>query len=301
MKVFKTIDQFRQWRRNEFLEARSVGFVPTMGALHAGHTGLIDHAKSENDSVVVSIFVNPAQFAPTEDFDSYPRSWETDKIKLQEKGKVDAVLLPLIAEMYPSGITLDVSQQQGTFVHVQGLSHQLEGKARPHFFRGVATVVSKLFNIVQPETAYFGQKDIQQTVVLKALVRDLLIPTTVRVFPTLREDDGLALSSRNAYLSPDQRKHANALWRGLSAARDVYLSHKDSSRDEILGAAQKIIDEVSQLTQCEVELEYISMASPETLLEVGKAVDGTILSGAMRIGKKGQLVTRIIDNLILES
>ncbi len=251
-------------------------------------------ARAKCDKVVVSIFVNPAQFAPTEDLATYPRTLESDLKKLEELGGVDAVLVPTVQDMYPNGIVLDVEKQQGAFVSVLGFSHQMEGAIRPHFFRGVATVVTKLFNIVQPDYAFFGQKDVQQCVVLKRMATDLLFPLKIVVGPTMREPDGLAMSSRNTYLSPEQRNVATALRNGLIAAEAKYNSG-DRSRKGVIEAAEHFIRQQEAVTKGIVQYEYLSLADPDTLVEC-ETIDerGAILSGAIRVGK-----TRLIDNLLL--
>jgi pantoate--beta-alanine ligase len=205
--------------------------------------------------------------------------------------------------MYPAGITLDRAQQQGTFVEVQGLSHQMEGIPRPHFFRGVATVVTKLFNIVQPERAFFGQKDAQQCVVVRAMIRDLLLPIRMRALPTAREQDGLAMSSRNRYLTPEMRKVATLLHRAISAAKQVIQSGATNEREEILKPAFKIIDEVAKQVKeqglpFEVRLDYLSLVDVATLGEIetlGKE-QAAILSGAVYVG-----TTRLIDNVLINT
>src|SRR2546422_1793759 len=205
------LEASRRWRS----AGRSIGLVPTMGALHAGHLSLVDLARRENEIVVVSIFVNPIQFGPNEDFERYPRDPERDAVLLGEAG-VDAIYEPPIAAMYPPGAS--------TRVRVGGVAEPLEGKARPGHFEGVATVVTKLFAAVEPDRAYLGQKDAQQVAVVKRLVRDLDLGVEVRVAPTVREADGLALSSRNVYLSPDERKAAASLSAALGEAADAYTA-----------------------------------------------------------------------------
>ncbi|BFZ62586.1 pantoate-beta-alanine ligase [Saitoella coloradoensis] len=302
IKILRTVAEVRQWRRDLLVKNESVGFVPTMGALHAGHLALVSHSKKENDHTIVSIFVNPAQFAPHEDLDQYPRTFDSDKTKLDELGGVSAIFLPTVKEMYPNGIKLDRSKQVGAFVEVQGLSHQLEGSVRPHFFRGVATVVTKLLNIVQPERLYLGQKDVQQTVVVRRMVTDLHIPTEVRVCPTVRESDGLAMSSRNAYLNEEQWERANVLVQALKAGEEAYLAGSRSKKD-IVGAAVAVIGDLMLKSGNGVALEYMSLADPETLQEIDEIPEGgkAIMSGAVRIGNaaKGERVTRIIDNQFL--
>ncbi|KAF9207680.1 pantothenate synthase [Haplosporangium sp. Z 27] len=282
---------------------KTVGFVPTMGALHEGHLSLVQIAKQECDVAVVSIFVNPAQFAPHEDLDQYPRTFDTDYASLVASKACAAILLPKVSEMYPIGITLDRSQQRGTFVEVQGLSHQMEGIPRPHFFRGVATVVTKLFNIVQPDRAYFGQKDAQQCVVLRAMIRDLLLPIRMRSIPTRREADGLAMSSRNRYLTPEMRDVATLLYRAITAAKESIVEREVTDREDILAPAYKIIDEVSQEVKAkglpfDVKLDYLSLVDVETLTELntlGKS-QAAILSGAVYVG-----TTRLIDNILINT
>ncbi|KAF9280961.1 pantothenate synthase [Mortierella alpina] len=301
--VFDSIAAFREWRREMTRNDKTVGFVPTMGALHEGHLGLVKIARQECDAVVVSIFVNPAQFAPHEDLDQYPRTFDTDYASLLESGACSAILLPKVSEMYPSGITLDRSQQRGAFVEVQGLSHQMEGIPRPHFFRGVATVVTKLFNIVQPDRAYFGQKDAQQCVVLRAMIRDLLLPITMRAVPTCREADGMALSSRNRYLTPEMRSISTLLYRAITAAKENIVSRGAQEREEILKPAYEIIEQVSQEVKAqgapfEIRLDYLSLVDVETLSELqtlGKS-QAAILSGAVYVG-----TTRLIDNVLINT
>ncbi|KAJ1963306.1 pantoate-beta-alanine ligase [Dispira parvispora] len=297
--VIHTVQELRTWRAEQRKLGKRVGLVPTMGALHEGHLALVQSARNECDVVVVSIFVNPAQFAPHEDLAQYPRTLTQDVQRLsaasgENDGKplADVVLAPAVAEMYPSGITVQKEQQQGAFVEVVGLSHQMEGVTRPHFFRGVATVVTKLFNIVQPDVAFFGQKDAQQCVVVKALVRDLCFPIRIVVVPTVRDStSALALSSRNKYLTADQRHLATTLYRGLQAA-EVLFSQGECQRDALLEAVNSSF---TSNTEAEVELEYLSLAHPTTLEELDRIeADGAILSGAFRVG-----TTRLIDNVLL--
>ena len=334
--ICTTVRDYRAWRLQAIKDAKSVGYVATMGALHEGHLKLVKASLRENDYTVVSIFVNPAQFAPTEDLASYPRTVESD-IRLlaslvdsssgQER-RVDIAFVPSVKEMYPNGFTQVVADQVGAFVEVKGLSHQMEGGSRPTFFRGVATVVTKLFHIIQPDRTYFGQKDIQQSIVLRRLVSDLVFsyppsPEHLRVIPTGRDPtDDLALSSRNAYLTPDSRKVAPVLYRALKAGKDVWEQPHwtDSSKEEritkTLESARAVV--LEQAEQCKrdgkdvaLKLDYISLNHPKTLenleqLLKEKGADGVevsggaILSGAALIsqGKDGK-VTRLIDNLLL--
>ena len=291
--VIKTIQDYRAQRLEWYRQGLTVGFVPTMGALHQGHTSLAALARTQCDKVVASIFVNPAQFAPHEDLSKYPRTFEND-LKLLGNENVDIVFAPDVPEMYPKGIPLQVDQQIGTFVTVQGKSHQMEGRIRPHFFRGVATVVSKLFNIIQPTRAYFGQKDVQQCSVVKSLVRDMHYPiqivvgNTIRYLILIREPDGLAMSSRNRYLSEDERKLAPALYAGLLAAQKEFDSGQ-RSRKCIIQACENVIKDRK------ATIEYLSLAEPFSLSEVEEiGKEGAILSGAIVLGK-----TRIIDNILL--
>ncbi|KAK9729200.1 pantoate-beta-alanine ligase [Basidiobolus ranarum] len=288
--VFYNFADYRKWRHQMVLEGKKVGFVPTMGALHSGHLSLVKLAKSKNDMVVMSIFVNPAQFAPTEDLDQYPRTLEDDIKLLGETGCCDVVLVPSVQEMYPSGITLNVSEQKGTFVEVLGKSLQMEGSIRPHFFRGVATVVLKFFNIIQPDMAFFGQKDAQQCVVIRTMITDLCLPIEMIAGPIVREEDGLALSSRNRYLTQEERSYAVILYKGLLAAKDAYSSGiKDAKK--LIEIAQDVIK-----SEPRVSFDYISIAHPYQLHELDTVnEDGAILSGAIRVGE-----TRLIDNILLD-
>lgn len=259
----------------------SLGFVPTMGYLHAGHLALVRRAKAECAHVAVSIFVNPTQFGPHEDLERYPRDLPRDLALLENEG-VDLVFAPSVAEMYPPGYS--------TYVEVGDVSAPLEGAHRPGHFRGVATVVCKLFNILQAERAYFGQKDAQQTVVIRRMVRDLNIPTTIVVVPTVREADGLALSSRNVYLSPEERAAAPVLYRALTAARERYAAGERDA--EALRRLMHAIIAAEPLAR----IDYVSVADVETLREIeGPITTGALLSLAVRFGS-----TRLIDNLPLE-
>jgi len=257
----------RRWRS----ERKTIGLVPTMGALHAGHLSLVEAARRENDIVVASAFVNPIQFAPGEDFERYPRDPERDAT-LFAQAEVDAIYRPSTDAMYPDGAS--------TRVRVSGVSEPLEGAARPGHFGGVATVVTKLFGAVDPDRAYFGQKDAQQVAVVKRLVRDLDLGVEIRVVPTVREADGLALSSRNVYLTPDERKAAVALNAGLRAAAQAYASGE--RRPDVLRARLVGRLEAEPLAQ----VEYAELVDPETF-----EAPGTLAVLAVRFGK-----TRLIDN-----
>ncbi len=277
MEIIKTIARLRQVRAR----FAQVGLVPTMGYLHEGHLSLVRLARNECDTVAVSIFVNPTQFGPHEDLDRYPRNLERDFQLLQAQG-VDLVFVPDVAEIYPDGYS--------TYVEVEGVTEMLEGAARPGHFRGVATVLCKLFNIIQPTHAYFGQKDAQQTVVVRKMVHDLDLPIEIVIGPTVREADGLALSSRNVYLTPDERVAATVLYRALMSARERYVA---GSRDaEELRAAMRAVLSTEPLAR----VEYVSAAHPLTLQELDQLdMDGGLLSMAVHIGS-----TRLIDNIIVQ-
>ncbi|KAI9506962.1 pantoate-beta-alanine ligase [Coemansia spiralis] len=292
--VLHTVQQVRQWHSEQKSQGRRIGFVATMGALHDGHLSLVSAAAQRSDSVVVSIFVNPAQFAPHEDLDKYPRTLDQDIEKLKTTSVSPeplriAVFAPSVAEMYPRGISTHRDKQRGTFVEVLGLSEMLEGGTRPHFFRGVATVVSKLFHIVMPDITVFGQKDVQQCCVVRAMVTDLHFPLTLVVAPTVRDkDDGLALSSRNVYLTSEQRARAPAFYRGMCYARDLYNSGI-TDREALIAAVRQ------EAQKGGLDIEYISLTSPDDLSEIQEVKDGgAVLSGAWRMGS-----TRLIDNILL--
>jgi len=252
-----------------------------MGYLHAGHLSLVERARQENDHVGVSIFVNPTQFGPAEDLAAYPRDLPRDLALLEAAG-ADLVWAPPVAEAYPPGFQ--------TYVTVEEVTKVLEGAARPGHFRGVATVVAKLFNVFQPDRAYFGQKDAQQVVVIRQMARDLDFPLEVVVCPTVREPDGLAMSSRNVYLTPEQRAAASVLYRALCAARDAWLAGEHDG--ERLRHIMRAVLDAEPLAHT----EYVSAADPVTLQELGDAGQGVLLSMAVRIGR-----ARLIDNMLLES
>ncbi|HWR69703.1 MAG TPA: pantoate--beta-alanine ligase [Dehalococcoidia bacterium] len=276
MKVISTVAEFKEARRKI---RGTVGFVPTMGYLHEGHLFLARRAKAENDVSAVSIFVNPTQFGPKEDFARYPRDPDRD-LALLEKERTDLVLMPPVEEMYPPGIS--------TWVDVEGVTKRLEGAARPGHFRGVATVVAKLFNIVEPSKAYFGQKDAQQVVVIQKMVTDLNMNLEVVAVPTLREPDGLAMSSRNVYLNPEERQAAVVLWRSMNLVKGL---QQKGERD-----AEKLRNEMVALIKKEplARIDYVSIADPRTLDELSHIKGSALVSMAVYIGK-----TRLIDNLIL--
>lgn len=276
MKVIKTIPEMQAYRKTL---VEPVGFVPTMGYLHEGHISLVRKAKGENASVVVSIFVNPTQFGPGEDFEKYPRDLEGDSELLKEEG-VDAVFAPESGEMYP--------QDFNSRVETLGITQKLEGNCRPGHFRGVTTVVNKLFNIIKPDRAYFGQKDAQQAVVIKKMVKDLNMNLDVVTCPTIREEDGLAMSSRNVYLNPEERQAAIVLYRSLMLVKDLY---DQGERD-----AETIRKEMVRLIKTEemARIDYVSVADPATLDELDVISGKALVSLAVKFGK-----TRLIDNAVL--
>ena len=256
MKVIEKIDEMKQSRQQL---AEPVGFVPTMGYLHDGHLALVKRARAENPSVVVSIFVNPAQFGPREDFDKYPRDPQRD-LALLDKERVDIVFMPSAAEMYPAGFN--------SWVEVEKVTERLEGASRPGFFRGVATVVTKLFNIVQPTRAYFGQKDAQQAIVIKKMVADLNMNLEIVTIPTVREPDGLAMSSRNTYLNPEERQAARVLYQALTLAQQLWSQgEKDAGKLRQQMSLLILKEPLVRWKDFEKGVNYISIASPETLEE----------------------------------
>ena len=276
MELFTTVRQMVQARE---AAPRPLGLVPTMGYLHAGHLALVKRAREESTAVVVSIFVNPTQFGPTEDLTTYPRDMEHD-LALLEQERVDIVFAPSVEEMYPAGYS--------TYVDVEGITSRLEGEQRPEHFRGVATVVTKLFTIVRPDRSYFGQKDGQQLVVVRRLAQDLNLCTEVVAVPTVREPDGLALSSRNAYLSERGRKAASVLSRALRRVEELWRGGErdgEALRGEMRGTVQG---------EPLAELDYVSVADVITLEEMSTVDRPAMASLAVRIGR-----ARLIDNIQL--
>ncbi|HEY7801222.1 MAG TPA: pantoate--beta-alanine ligase [Dehalococcoidia bacterium] len=276
MKIFRTVAEFRAWRS---APERDVGLVPTMGYLHEGHLSLVRAARADNAHTVASIFVNPAQFGPNEDLARYPRD-EAGDLELLRAAGVDAVFAPGVAEMYPDGYS--------TYIEVEGLTARLEGASRPTHFRGVTTVVLKLLNIVQPRRAYFGQKDAQQLAVIRRMVRDLDLDVEIVGLPIVREPDGLALSSRNAYLQGDDRRAALVLSRSLALAQRLF---DGGERD-----ADVIRVEMTAVIAAEprAAIDYVSVSEVDTLDEVRKVDRPVLVSLAVRIGG-----TRLIDNVVL--
>jgi pantoate--beta-alanine ligase len=276
MIIARTIVEFREMRSQL---PSPVGFVPTMGFLHEGHLALVHQSVEENRATVVSLFVNPTQFAPTEDLSNYPRD-EARDLALLEGAGADLVFIPRAEEMY--------AEDHETWVALDRLTRRLEGTVRPTHFQGVATVVSQLFHIVEPESAYFGQKDAQQVLVIDRMIRDLHFPVALRVGETVREPDGLAMSSRNTYLSAEEREAAPVLRRSLDLAERLWL---DGERD-----AERVRREMTELIEQEplARLDYLSVADTRTLDEIHVIDRKALVSLAVRIGK-----TRLIDNAIL--
>jgi pantoate--beta-alanine ligase len=279
MKICTTIEDMRAASCAARRDGKRVGFVPTMGALHEGHLSLVRAAASHSDIVVVSIFVNPTQFGPGEDFTKYPRTFERDSEQLQKSG-VDFIFAPAPEEMYPLGAT--------AWVNVEGVSERLDGRSRPGHFRGVTTVVSKLFHIVEPDSAFFGQKDAAQVAVIRRLVRDLNFPVQIVVCPIVREPDGLALSSRNIYLSPEERKSALALSRSMHAIQSQFESGERDA-DRLTAVGRQVIGRESS-----VRLDYLEIVDPDTLEPVAEITRPALAAVAAFVG-----TTRLIDNVLL--
>jgi len=280
MEIIRTISWMSQVAREARVKERIVGLVPTMGALHEGHFSLIRAAKSECAPVVVSIFVNPKQFGPSEDFQKYPRAFEADRAALENLG-VDYLFAPTPEEMYPRGFR--------TTVAVEGLSEKLEGRSRPGHFQGVTTVVLKLLEIVQPNLAYFGRKDAQQARIIRQMALDLNLGTQIVVRPILRERDGLALSSRNVYLNADERRAATALYRSLNAARQEIMAGERNPA-HLLAALRRVID-----AEPAVVLDYAEIVDAETLEPVVSLRGECLILLAAKVGK-----TRLVDNAVTE-
>ena len=277
MRVLDTVDAMAEACRSA---QRPLGLVPTMGYLHQGHLALVRRARSENAALAVSIFVNPTQFGPSEDLPTYPRDMDRDLALLKKEG-ADLVFVPSVGEMYPQGMD--------TWVEVQGLSQRLEGEYRTGHFRGVATVVAKLLNIVRPDRAYFGQKDGQQTAVVKRLVKDLNMGVDVVVVPTVREADGLAMSSRNVYLSEEERRAAPVLYQALSGAKRLWEGGQHDG-EMLRGAVRRMLEKEPLVG----EIDYVSVADLATLEELDTVTIPAMVSVAVWLGK-----TRLIDNVLL--
>lgn len=279
MEIVKTIAEVRRLVHQARQDGKTIGFVPTMGALHAGHGSLIERSVRECGFTVVSIFVNPTQFGPREDLDKYPRTLEADAALCGQLG-ADLIFAPSAAEMYP--------QKQFSWVVVEEMTAGLCGACRPGHFRGVTTVCAKLFNIVGPDKAYFGQKDAQQAAVIKRMAQDLNMPLEICVCPTVRETDGLAMSSRNRYLAPDERQRALVLSQSLEQCRRMLL--QGERNPEVLRNAME-----SLFCEANVEVEYIEFTDPETMEKVQTVGDRVLVAIAAKVGS-----TRLIDNEIID-
>ncbi len=280
METIHTIEWMKQVARQARAEGRPAGFVPTMGALHEGHMSLVHAAMAECQPVVASIFVNPAQFGPGEDLQKYPRTLDADRVRLEEAG-VSYLFAPEASEMYPQGFR--------TWVNVEGLSDRLEGRVRPGHFRGVTTVVLKLLEIVQPQKAFFGRKDAQQARLIQQMARDLHLDSEIIVCPIVREPDGLAMSSRNAYLSPDERRAATVLHRSLDSARRA-IEHGERDALRLTAAMREIIG-----SEPLAQTDYVELVDAETLEPVTRLRRTCLALLAARFG-----ATRLIDNLLIE-
>jgi pantoate--beta-alanine ligase len=280
MKLVHSIAEMRSLSRAARSGGAPLGLVPTMGALHEGHLSLVRAARDKSDLVAASIFVNPTQFGPSEDFAKYPRTLENDCALLEREG-VELVFAPAVEEMYPQGAV--------TWVVVEGLSDRLCGKSRPGHFRGVTTVVAKLFHIVEPDVAFFGQKDAAQVAIIRRMVLDLNMPVKIEVCPIVREPDGLAISSRNAYLSPQERKSALVLYRSLVGVQRLFASGEHGSAKLISAAKQEFAGEPA------VRLDYIEVVDPETLEPVAAVTKRVLVAVAAFVGQ-----TRLIDNIVME-
>jgi pantoate--beta-alanine ligase len=278
VKICTTIDEMRSASRAVRRAGLRLGFVPTMGALHEGHISLVAAARASCDAVAASIFVNPTQFGPNEDLAKYPRAFERDCQLLEREG-VELLFAPAVEEMYPAGGV--------TWVTVEGLSDKLDGRSRPGHFRGVTTVVAKLFHIVEPAAAYFGQKDAAQVAIIRRMVRDLNLPVEIVACPIVREADGLAMSSRNAYLDPQQRKQALVLSRALARVREL-VEGGERDAGKLTAAGRTLF-----AAEPEVRLDYFEVVDPETLDPVADISGGALVAVAAFVGS-----TRLIDNLV---
>ena len=279
MKVCHSIDEMRAASRAARREGKSLGLVPTMGALHEGHLSLVRAAKVQCDLVAASIFVNPLQFGPSEDLAKYPRTFDRDRELFRQEG-VDCIFAPSVEEMYPAGAV--------TYVTVEGLSDKLCGRSRPGHFRGVTTVVSKLFNIVEPDRAFFGQKDAAQSTIIRRMVRDLNIPVQVVVCPIVREPDGLAMSSRNAYLDAQQRESALVINQSLRAVQERF-DQGEHKAGALIEAGIRVFAQAPS-----VRLDYFEIVDPETLDPVDDLSRAALVAVAAFVGK-----ARLIDNTLL--
>jgi pantoate--beta-alanine ligase len=280
MEVAETIELVTSLVKEARGKGKKVGFVPTMGALHVGHISLIEAAVKECDFVVVSIFVNPTQFGEGEDFEKYPRPLEAD-LDICRNGGVDVVFLPTPEQMYPT--------ENITWINVEKLTDTLCGESRPGHFRGVATVCAKLFNIVGPDVAFFGAKDGQQAVVIKRMVADLNMPVDIVVCPTVREDDGLAVSSRNKYLTEEQKKDATLIYKSLEKCREM-IEAGTTDTGTITAEMRKILSQAAS-----IQIEYVSLVDAESLQKLDKIIGKVLAAVAVRIGP-----ARLIDNIVVD-
>lgn len=279
MKVYKAITPLAEKIDSIKKQKKSIGFVPTMGYLHEGHLSLIRKAGKDTDCVVASIFVNPVQFGPREDFKEYPRDLKRD-LALCKKNDVDIVFMPKLKSIYRNGFS--------TYVNVESLTDGLCGRSRPGHFKGVTTVVAKLFNIVSPDIAYFGQKDAQQAIVIKRMVKDLNMPIKIKMMPIIRERDGLAMSSRNIFLTTEEHRQALSLYKSLKLARDLYRKRERDSRTIIRKMRSTILKEK------DAKIDYISIVDAKELKRANRISGKVLVALAVKIGK-----TRLIDNMIL--
>ena len=280
MKLVHSIAEMRALSRAARSSGKRLGLVPTMGALHEGHLSLVRAARGKSDLIAASIFVNPTQFGPNEDFAKYPRTLENDCALLEREG-VELIFAPPVEEMYPEGAV--------TWVVVEGLSDRLCGKSRPGHFRGVTTVVAKLLHIVEPDFAFFGQKDAAQVAIIQRMVRDLNMPVAIEVCPIVRGADGLAISSRNAYLSAQERKSALILYRSLMRIQKLFENGERDSTKLISAAKQEFA------TEPNVRLDYVEVVDPETLAPEASFAQRTLVAVAAFVGQ-----TRLIDNIVLQ-
>ncbi|MEW6041594.1 MAG: pantoate--beta-alanine ligase [Elusimicrobiota bacterium] len=280
MKIIKSVHDMQKYSRSQKREGRSVGFVPTMGALHHGHLSLFDVARQNADTLVVSIFVNPTQFGPAEDYDQYPRDIERDRILCEER-KCDALFLPSVEEMYPNGFVKDIKADPG-------LSAKLCGKSRPWHFDGVTTVVYRLFRAVEPNAAVFGKKDFQQALIIKKMVADYKMNVKILLGEIIRESDGLAMSSRNKYLNAEERTQALCLYNAINHAKEMFLKGQ-SNVGKIIEAVNGIINKAPL-----AKIDYVEIVDPKTLEHILEIKDQALLALAVFIGE-----TRLIDNAVL--
>ena len=256
-----------------------IAFVPTMGAFHEGHLSLMRRARKDADKVIISVFVNPLQFSAGEDFDRYPRQLDLD-MKLAESEQADILFVPTVAEIYPKGFA--------TYIDQQDLPEKLCGAFRPGHFRGVMTVVAKLFNVVRPDIAYFGQKDYQQALIIRLMVTDLNFNILIKILPTIREEDGLAMSSRNVYLGPKQRKDATLIYKALKKA-DELIANGENSAPKVIKEMAKMIKKIKG-----VKIDYVSIVNQDTLEAIREIKGKTLIAVAVRVGK-----ARLIDNIFI--